>query len=528
MNRRGWGGRWAAVLVACAALLGTCVPAAGQATAPADRPGDPLTVRVLSDEAPVTADGKVIATAGKGDRFGVISVRAGAVEVQVCREDDFRRGWIDARHVAPLADKDIDLARESLLMTRVLNPKMDLGAYAARLDALVGRLVAAAAKGKTPRERLGLVGVQLFEREGFRTPKGGPFTTEAYFANAMDGVLERKVGACLSFSVVYLAAARRMGLPLRMVMMPGHVAVCYDDGRERFFVETTEQGRIYDDDKYLAELMRIALPGGYRGIAAEVLPHGRASGVLVQYLATALSVARRYDQAGRIFPRALETNPESVEAYLNWGIYLDSTKRPEAACRMYARCVELAPQCPYAQFCWAGALVGMGKLAGACEKLEQVCRLAPTFGPAYERRGMLLARMGKPGEACEMYEKVVELRPDYVAGYIQWSSALLEAGETKKACEVCARAAKIAPRNALVHYSWGGALAIAGDFEEACRKYETAVQLKPDYAGAYFSWGVALAMLGRKAEAADKLDQAVKLDAELKARADELRKKLGL
>ena len=499
----------------------------GGAVAPEQPDPELQTVCVVSDEAPVTADGKMIATVRKHGRFGVLSRMAAGVQIQVCRDTDIRQGWVDARHVVDLPDKDIALGYEAVRMTKVLKPKIDLKGYVDRFYGLVAHLAAAASEGTTPRDQVRLIGLQLFQRDGFRVPRGGFFTNDYYAANAMDSVLDRRVGACLSFSIVYLATARKLGLPMRMVMIPGHVAVRYNDGKDHFYVETTEKGQIYNDDKYLYGLMRIALPGGYRGIRPQVLPAARAAGVLLQHMATALSVAGRHRQAGHAFARTLEINPHSVEGYLNWGIYLDSARRHQDACRMYATCAELAPECPYAHFCWAGALVAMGKLDGASAKLAKAYELSPVFSPAYERRAMVLARLGKLAEACRMYAKVSELRPNHAPNYDLWASALLSIGQPEKACEVCAKAAEIAPRNSRIRCHWGRALGMRNRFVEACEQFEMAVKLDPEYADACYGWGVALVMTGKTAEAKEKLDQAVKLDPRLKPQVDPVLRKLG-
>jgi len=59
-------------------------------------------------------------------------------------------------------------------------------------------------------------------------------------------------GTCASMPVLYVAVGRRLGYPLKMVTTKGHVFVRWDDGNERFNIETTSNGGTdsYPDEHY--------------------------------------------------------------------------------------------------------------------------------------------------------------------------------------------------------------------------------------------------------------------------------------
>ena len=151
------------------------------------------TVVVISDRAPVKAGDKVVATVEKGRMFGVIQRRGDLVEIQVCVGTQIHRGTLQVSQVKFLTDADIDLAAEWLKMGKDLNPKMDVPAYRAKLNALIDRVAAAAAPGKTPREKARLIGVQLFQHEGFMYKK---------VVNRPDHLLDLKRGSCFGFSSI--------------------------------------------------------------------------------------------------------------------------------------------------------------------------------------------------------------------------------------------------------------------------------------------------------------------------------------
>jgi len=198
-----------------------------------DAPAPALeTVAVVADQTPVKAGDKVVATVEKGRRFGVLARRGDGVEVQVCVGNDIVRGTLPTSAVKFLTDADVDLAAEWLKMAKDLNPKLDLPAYRAKLDALVDRVAAAAAAGKTPREQARLIGVQLFQREKL---------IHAGSQKRLDLLLDVALGDCFSFSLLYLCIGQRLGMPLCLVAAPKHAFVRYEARGERFNIETTEE-----------------------------------------------------------------------------------------------------------------------------------------------------------------------------------------------------------------------------------------------------------------------------------------------
>jgi tetratricopeptide (TPR) repeat protein len=66
----------------------------------------------------------------------------------------------------------------------------------------------------------------------------------------VDKVLENKKGNCVGLSILYLALAERLDLPVFMKSVPSHVYLCYDDGFTRLNIETTMKGFICPDSYY--------------------------------------------------------------------------------------------------------------------------------------------------------------------------------------------------------------------------------------------------------------------------------------
>ena len=122
-----------------ALLLTVFLSVVARAAAPGHEPMSFLEpcvgIEVVARQAAVTLAGVTVATVARGRRFGVRKRREGAYEVQVFSGRTLRHGWIESEAVRELTSADVDLAAEALRIAKELNPKVDLAACTARIDA---------------------------------------------------------------------------------------------------------------------------------------------------------------------------------------------------------------------------------------------------------------------------------------------------------------------------------------------------------------------------------------------------------
>lgn len=132
-----------------------------------------------------------------------------------------------------------ELETGALLLARTVMPALDVGACTEQLDRLAARCRELLAEPASARERCRVVNRVLYHEEGFRG------NTEHYtdpLNSLLPEVLERKKGIPVSLGIVYLLVARRIGLELEPVGMPGHFLVGCFSGAEPFYVDAFEQG----------------------------------------------------------------------------------------------------------------------------------------------------------------------------------------------------------------------------------------------------------------------------------------------
>ena len=127
-------------------------------------------------------------------------------------------------------DEDIDLICAALVIAGTEYPSLDLEAYAARIEEL-SRRVAGLVPDLDPHRALPAINQVLFEEVKLRGNRDDYYDPRNSFLN---DVLDRGLGIPITLSIVYMEVARRIGLNLSGVGMPGHFLLKYvaEDGKE--------------------------------------------------------------------------------------------------------------------------------------------------------------------------------------------------------------------------------------------------------------------------------------------------------
>ncbi|MEX0676571.1 MAG: transglutaminase family protein [Pirellulales bacterium] len=183
---------------------------------PAGGPLDDRLVRILSIE-PTTA-------------AAVLRRRAAALDGQARQ----LRNLADAAHqrrgvddlVEELAGEEdkIDLFRAGLLVARLDNEEVDVDAYCAELERMGDELAAKLPEKADDEARLETLRKYLFEENGFHGSRGDYYNRANSYLNE---VLDDREGLPLTLSIVYLVLAKRIGVNVVAVGLPGHFIVAH-------------------------------------------------------------------------------------------------------------------------------------------------------------------------------------------------------------------------------------------------------------------------------------------------------------
>ena len=132
-----------------------------------------------------------------------------------------------------------ELETGAILLSRTVNPGLDVGACCAQLETMAARCRDLIAEPATARAKCRVLNRVLFHEHGLR---GNAEHYADPLNSYLDQVLIRRKGIPISLSIVYLLVAERVGLQLEPVGLPGHFMVgCYGEAVP-FFIDPFNAG----------------------------------------------------------------------------------------------------------------------------------------------------------------------------------------------------------------------------------------------------------------------------------------------
>ncbi len=178
-----------------------------------------------------------------------------AIELEQ-RAKQIRRVAVDVK-LAPIIDQlselaeapsqdDAALLRGALLIAKLDNPDIDVDAYLTRVESMSQAILGRLAEDADPVSRRQALHQYLFDENGYH---GG--RAEYYHrANShLDRVIDDREGLPITLSILYMELARRIGMEVHGVGLPGHFVVRHVFGERHQFVDVFDRGALLSDDE---------------------------------------------------------------------------------------------------------------------------------------------------------------------------------------------------------------------------------------------------------------------------------------
>jgi regulator of sirC expression with transglutaminase-like and TPR domain len=147
---------------------------------------------------------------------------------------------------ADIEDDRIDLLRAALTIARTEYPDLDIRNYVNRVEALASKVRNQLPPEVSVVEMVTTLNRVMFDEMGFRGNREDYYDPRNSFLN---DVLERRLGIPITLSVLYLEVARRIGLPLVGVGMPGHFLLkVYDVEGRQLLIDPFNNGAMLNAD----------------------------------------------------------------------------------------------------------------------------------------------------------------------------------------------------------------------------------------------------------------------------------------
>lgn len=222
--------------------------------------------------------------------------------------------------------------------------------------------------------------------------------------------------------------------------------------------------------------------------------------------------AGEQDKSILCYTKALEINPNHINAYLNRGIINSQRSNNDEAISDFCKVILLDPRQAEAYFHRGIILSRKGRYDLAIADLGMAVKIKPDFASAYLIRGIGCSKLGRHNEAIADYSKAIVLNPSHVPSYCNRGISYAHKGEYEKAIIDYNRVLAIDARNIRVLFHRGIAWMRLGHHKKAYSDLTKVVELTPNYSRAYFQRGNA-SFDGNNFDAAiQDFEKAIELD----------------
>ena len=222
----------------------------------------------------------------------------------------------------------VDLLHASLLIAKIDNPELDVKGYIQQVDRHADRVKAAVAVEATEQEQLSVLNHYLFEEQGFH----GSRMDYGHRSNSyINEVLDDREGLPITLSVLYIEIAKRMGLNVLGVGMPGHFLARHEPKQGHTqLVDVFDRGRFLTHDEARAICEEVSGPHWQESFLDSISARGMMERMLRNLFNVALE-ANDIDRMLRYTEAILVINPDSGSDHFYCGKICYYTQRWQQA-----------------------------------------------------------------------------------------------------------------------------------------------------------------------------------------------------
>jgi len=148
-----------------------------------------------------------------------------------------------------------------------------------------------------------------------------------------------------------------------------------------------------------------------------------------------LEVAGQIAESIAEHEKALEINPQLIQAHVNLIILYGKLGQAEKAEKHYRAAIEINPNQAESHYNYGVLLVGQEKYREAAEAFKKALEINPYYAEAHHNYGSMVEREGRLDEAAEHYRIAIENKPNYRLAHFHLGRILLHQGKNKEAID---------------------------------------------------------------------------------------------
>jgi regulator of sirC expression with transglutaminase-like and TPR domain len=240
-------------------------------------------------------------------------------------------------------DEQINLAEATLLIAAEDYPRLDIGLYIEKLDRFGDLVRERVSQSHNPLDILSAINATLFGELGFRGNVEHYYDPRNSFLNQ---VIDRRTGIPITLTVVYMEVARRVGLHVEGIGMPGHFIAKLATENGDMFIDAFNGGRLFGEVG-CADLLA-GMSGGRTMLQPEHMAAVTKKQMLSRMLTNLLGIYAASDhyRALAAIERLLLINPDSPQHVRDRGLLLATLGQATSAIAELGRYLMLAPDAP--------------------------------------------------------------------------------------------------------------------------------------------------------------------------------------
>jgi|GEM_PF-4435675 len=319
----------------------------------------------------------------------------------------------DMQKIVQKDENEIDLTAVSLSISKILNPDLDVSYYEEYISKVAATIKQKIHNETNPKKKMRIFTSILHNIYGFTTPdKPSEVTGPEY--GMIDFVLKEKKGNCLGLVTLYLIIADKLNLPIKAQTMHSHILLVYDDGKTKFYIETTTLGSIHDNLGYIkshGKGLSLEKIGG-----RDLQPFGKKKLIadLFYNLGFILDKEGYIDKSIEAYKMALKFNNNHDDAYRAWGDALNQKRDYKNAIDKFKNAISINPNNDAAYTNMGLALNNLKRFKEAISKFEIASRLNPNNAYTYLNWGIALLCIGEYNEAKMKLNRAKDLDPNLI------------------------------------------------------------------------------------------------------------------
>jgi tetratricopeptide (TPR) repeat protein len=218
------------------------------------------------------------------------------------------------------------------------------------------------------------------------------------------------------------------------------------------------------------------------------------------------------------YERSLEIDPQQAKIWCNLGALQFQLGEFQKSVESFNKAVELKPDYARAWDNLAGSLCALDQLDEAERCCHRALNYKDGYADPYFKLGSIYFQRGQVEAAEESFRKVIEVNPGYPLAGHYLAMVLARSGRLEEALAEIERASTPPGETELPSQAWmemGFNLYECGEYEHAIRAYERALTFTPERAVLWLDAGVVHQQQGKLDQARRHYEQAVELEPDL-------------